>query len=605
MTDHKPPPSPKPVDPAHHRSRTYERPDFPYRCGRERLWTSPCGRGPNADGSCGGVSECLPTRQGDRWRCSRPLWAGGPCKQGPKPDGSCFTQRPPCQPQANSPVKRHRAGLIAASGSIAVIAAFFATTSGILGFDRNLTIPGPLTAAHAHLIDGKRCDLCHEGHEREGLSLIKAVVEFQDMSARCRDCHGFDGHGLRPHNMPVSDGEASADIGCIACHTEHKGTDADISTLPDADCHGCHEAGRRFESFAMGSDPQHPPLPDGFGGLALSSIRFDHAKHFDAHFKKPGVVDDRPASCVTCHEPMGTSGALSIPSFEQGCAQCHEDGIQDQPLLLLTWPEMETMAQPDKHLSERCRIDGAIDLDDFEPASFELPDLLEAFLMDIDPDDITAYGDPYQSFFARLADEGVRPLADLIEARNGDPKRLLAGLTPETIAVPACRWIFNQEYEGFEPLEAGGWIAEPFGLTYRPTGHADPVLQSWLEFGGMIDHGDRPSVDGFRDRLFDPETGPGFCASCHIPSPEGGMVWTSEPRTSRHSLFVHQPHLGIEKAAGNEPCITCHQIAPTSQEGQDYTPIGIATCQECHGQRSIGDTCGTCHRYHPILDTKS
>ncbi|MGI9487378.1 MAG: hypothetical protein ACR2RF_16175 [Geminicoccaceae bacterium] len=605
MTDRERNLPPKADNTAHHRSRTYERPDFPYRCGRERLWTNPCGRGPNADGSCGGVSECLPTRQGDRWRCSRPIWAGGPCRHGPKPDGSCFTQRPPCRPQASSPVKRRRAGLLAAGGSIAVIAAFFATSSGILGFDRNLTIPGPLTAAHAHLIDGKRCDLCHEGHEREGLSLIKAVVEFQDMSERCGECHDFDGHGARPHNMPVSDGRTSAEIGCIACHTEHKGNDADISTLPDADCHSCHEADKRFEGFAKGSDPEHPPLPDRFGSLALSSIRFDHARHFDAHFRKPEFVDDQPVLCVTCHEPMGTTGALAIPSFERGCADCHEDGIEDQPLLLLTWPEMETMAQPGALVSSQCRINGAIDLDDFEPVSFELPDLLEAFLMDIDPDDMTAYGDAYQRLVGRLATEGVRPLADLIEAKNGDAKRLLAGLTPETVANPACRWIFNQEYEGFEPLEAGGWIAEPFGLTYRPTGHADPVLRAWLEFGGGIDHVEKPLADTFQDRLFDPEAGPGLCASCHVPSPKHGMVWTSEPQSRRHSLFVHQPHLAIENAADDKPCITCHQIAPASPDGRDYRTIGIATCQQCHGERSVGSTCATCHRYHPIVDTKS
>lgn len=605
MTDRKKTPSPEAADPAHHRSRTYERPDFPHRCGRERLWTSPCGRGPNADGSCGGVSECLPTRQGDRWCCSRPLWAGGPCKHGPKPDGSCYTQRPPCQPQASSPVKRRRASLIAASGSIAVIAAFFATSSGILGFDRNLTIPGPLTSAHANLIDGKRCNLCHEGHEREGLFLIKALVEFQDMSTRCSDCHGFDGQAARPHNMVMPEGEASADISCVSCHTEHKGTSADISILPDADCHGCHKTDKRFESFAIGSNPEHPPFPGRFGGLARSSISFDHAKHADAHFKKPEVADQKPTSCLTCHEPEAATGGLVIPSFEKGCAGCHEDGIEDQPLLLLTWPEMAMMEQPDANLLDQCRIDGTIDLEDFEPVSFELPDMLEAFLLNVDPDDMTTYGDAYQRLGNLLATDGLRPLADLIQTRNGDPELLLAGLTPETVANPACRWVFNQEYEGFEPLEAGGWAAEPFGITYRPVGHADPVLKAWLAFGAGVDHVDQPLAKAFQDRLFDPEAGPGLCASCHILPSARAMAWKSEPRSHRHTSFVHQPHLAVEKAAGNEPCVTCHQIASTALNGQDYRTVGMATCQQCHGKEAVASTCATCHRYHPIMDTKS
>lgn len=603
MTDKKDKPSSTNADTANHRARTYERPDFPYRCGRERLWSSPCGRGPNADGGCGGVSECLPKRQSDRWRCSRPLWAGGPCTHGPKPDGGCYTQRPPCRPQANSLVKRRRAGLIAVVSSVAVIAAFFATSSGILGFDRNLTIPGPLTSAHANLIDGKRCNLCHEGHERRGLDLVKAVVEYQDMSKRCSRCHDFDGHGERPHNMAKAGGGTSTAISCIGCHTEHKGTNAEISMLPDADCQGCHQADRRFESFARGSHPEHPPFPDHFGGLRSSAISFDHAKHFDTHFKKLEVEDHRPASCVSCHEPKRAGGALSLPSFEQGCAGCHEDGIQDQPLLLLTWPEMETMRQPDARLVDRCRIDAVIDLEDFEPASLELPELLEAFLLDIDPDDVGAYGRTYQDLATLLATEGLRPLADLIRAKDGDPDLLLAGLTPETVADPACRWVFNQEYEGFQGLDAGGWVAEPFGLTYRPTGHADPVLKSWLSFGAGVDQADQPLAGSFQDSLFDPETGPGLCASCHAFSPDRGMLWTSLSQTRRHSLFDHQPHLAIERAFGNQPCQICHQIDPASPGGRDYRNIQLDTCQQCHG-REDGGTCSTCHRYHPILDTK-
>ena len=605
MSDREEASSAKARETAYHRSRTYERPDFPYRCGRERLWTSPCGRGPNADGSCGGVSECLPTRRGDRWCCSRPIWAGGPCKHGPKPDGSCYTQRPPCRPQASSPIKRRRAGLIAASGSLAVIAAFFTTSSGILGFDRNLTIPGPLTAAHANLIDGKRCNLCHEGHEREGLFLLEALVEFQDMSERCSDCHSFDGLGMRPHNLRMFDDKEPAEISCVACHTEHKGHNADISPLPDADCHACHKADTRFESFADGSTPEHPPFPDRFGGLARSSISFDHAKHFDVHFKKPEMADHKPASCLTCHQPETATGGLVIPSFEKGCADCHEDGIKDQPLLLLTWPEMESIEQPSAFIADQCRIDGTIDLEDFESVSFELPDLIEAFLMDVDPDDMTAYGHVYQQLGGLLATEGLRPMADLIQARNGDPGLLLAGLTPETVINPACSWVFNQKYESFEPLEAGGWTAEPFGISYRPVGHADSVIKAWLDFGAGVGRLDQSSAKAFQDRLFDPEAGPGSCASCHILPPAQAMVWTSEARSRRHTLFVHQPHLALEKAAMSEPCVTCHQIAPTPIAGQDYQTIDMATCQQCHGKTSVGGACATCHRYHPVMDTKS
>jgi hypothetical protein len=590
------------TDAVNHRARTYERPDFPYRCGRERLWSSPCGRGPNPDGSCGGVSECLPTRQGDRWRCSRPIWAGGPCVHGPKPDGGCYTQRPPCRPQSSSRAKRRRAGWLAAFTSLAVIAAFFATSPGLLGFDRNLTIPGPLTAAHAHLIDGRRCELCHEGHQREGLALAKALVDFQDMTDQSHQCHEFEGQSRRPHNMLLSGNTTSSDIGCMSCHTEHKGQAADISAFPDADCHSCHKPDVTFQHFSDRGKQQHPPLPDDFGGLARSSIRFDHDKHLNSHFKKPEVQDERPSSCAACHVSPDGNSEIVIPSFESGCAGCHEDQIKDEPLFFLTWPEMETMQPPADRVSEDCRIDEPLDLDDFEPASFELPTLLEAFLLGVDPDDIEAYEGTYQKLGERLATEGVQPLADLVRAKSGDPELLLAGLSPELVVNPACSWIANQEYEGFEPLAGGGWFAGAFGLSYRPAGHADPIMKAWFDLAAGIDGEDQsePWSAEFKASLFHPETGPGRCAACHTASDEPGMVWTSKSHRRRHTVFSHEPHLAIEQAAGAKACSTCHIEASETPRSDDFQAIDLGTCQQCHRRDEAGEACALCHRYHPL-----
>ena len=497
-------------------------------------------------------------------------------------------------------MKRRRVGLITAGASIAMIAAFFSTSSGLLGFDQNLTIPGPLTGAHAHLIDGKRCSLCHEGHAREGVLLAKALIEYQDMSMLCSQCHDFDGRARQPHNLPVSTIEPQSEIGCTSCHTEHKGVDANISQISDADCHSCHKEDHRFESFAKGSQPTHPAFSEEFGRLRLSSITFDHAKHFDTHFKKPEVQEQSPTSCLSCHGTSGSGGALSVPSFEQGCAACHADNITEQPLVLITWPEMEAMDMPDGDLAEQCRLDATFDPDDFEAASYELPDLIEAYLLDIDPDDMSAYGGSYLRIGHRMAAEGVQPLADAIEAKGGHPGKLLAGLAPETVANPACQWMFNQEYEGFETSETVGWAAEPLGLVYRPAGHADRVLASWLSFASSVDTEENDLAEAFKERLFDPDDGPGLCASCHGSRDAGAMVWRAEPHARRHSVFDHRPHLAIHEAARQDLCQTCHERASPSSTGQDFKSIGLATCQDCHGKQGIGDSCTTCHRYHPV-----
>ena len=41
---------------------SYERPNFPYRCGRAAAWGKPCANGPNIDGTCGGAAGCAPFR---------------------------------------------------------------------------------------------------------------------------------------------------------------------------------------------------------------------------------------------------------------------------------------------------------------------------------------------------------------------------------------------------------------------------------------------------------------------------------------------------------------------------------------------------------------
>lgn len=624
---------------ADHRARRYERPDFPFRCGREGLWSLACGRGPNADGSCGGVTECLPTRKGDRWHCSRPASAGGACDHGPKPDGSCYINRPPCRPKSSMRARRRHASVFALLVSLSVIAAFFATSSGLLGFDRNLAIPGPLTAAHANLIDGDRCDLCHAAHQRDGLSLVAAIVEHQDLSAQCIDCHDFGGRAFLPHSSasmqltgkpghPADhdkrlsqicwDGEAGRldpddkhasgaackeALGCIGCHTEHQGADADIARLRDGDCHQCHRSTAVFEDFLGRDGRPHPPFGEGYGRLGSSAISFDHDKHLEVHFNKAGYEERRPDSCLACHEAKDNRGEIAVPGFETGCAGCHEEDITDQPLHLLTWPELENMESPSAAITEACAVTAEIDPDDFEATSYELPGVIDSFLLAIDLDDMERYGEAYQRLARLLVLEGVQPLADLVSSHDGEAAKMLAGLSPETVSLAACSWLSNLEYEGFPGADGGGWKAEPLSLSYHPTGHADPILKAWIEFASSLhaDEGERAQIDAMQSSLFDPESAPGNCAACHDIDAEKSPRWTSSATNKAHTSFAHKPHLALAKAKGGDLCKDCHRLEQTVADPDvtGFATIGLETCQSCHGNAGVDAGCATCHDYHP------
>src|SRR5688572_1681229 len=90
-----------------HDLSSYERPNFPYRCGRVARWDKPCWQGPTVKGRCGGEVECIPFRKGDRYECRRPLRAGGVCDEGPDAYGRCAHTHLACVPRPSLRTRRN------------------------------------------------------------------------------------------------------------------------------------------------------------------------------------------------------------------------------------------------------------------------------------------------------------------------------------------------------------------------------------------------------------------------------------------------------------------------------------------------------------------
>ena len=145
-----------------HTRNSYERPNFKYRCGREKNWQKPCSQGPNPDGSCGGTSECAPFKKGDRYECRRPPNAGGPCEEGPRADGSCSRCHPPCIPQPTLRVIRGRLVLFTVSFAVALIGFLLIFSKARAATWLSPVDPGPLTAKHAKFAEELRCASCHQ-----------------------------------------------------------------------------------------------------------------------------------------------------------------------------------------------------------------------------------------------------------------------------------------------------------------------------------------------------------------------------------------------------------------------------------------------------------
>jgi hypothetical protein len=211
-----------------------------------------------------------------------------------------------------------------------------------------LLMPGKLAAAHEKLEES--CSNCHDRADRARQSQL-CLACHKDVAADITAHRGFHGR------LPGMTGSA-----CRACHTEHRGRDADIVKLSPAQfdhgmtdfallgahatvaCESCHVKGKKLrEAPADCNSCHHKDEPhDGKLGtkcetchdaVAWRHVSFDHDKTRyplkDKHIDVPCVqchfgnrYKGTPTACVSCHAPddvhRGERGAK--------CGDCHTTG---------------------------------------------------------------------------------------------------------------------------------------------------------------------------------------------------------------------------------------------------------------------------------------
>ncbi|MGI9508598.1 MAG: cytochrome c3 family protein [Geminicoccaceae bacterium] len=165
-----------------------------------------------------------------------------------------------------------------------------------------------------------------------------------------------------------------------------------------------------------------------------------------------------------------------------------------------------------------------------------------------------------------------------------------------------------------EWAKAGGWYRKDYILYYRPVGHEDVVLRTWLDISAQSFG---TPAERYGDALFqllaDKNT-PGKCTKCHSTDqqPGGGLEINWSPfqpvvGESMFTTFVHATHFS---AVGDDGCIACHRLNEDpnyheSYKGRDpsqfvanFAPMKREGCADCHVEQSAGDNCTMCHQYH-------
>ena len=174
--------------------------------------------------------------------------------------------------------------------------------------------------------------------------------------------------------------------------------------------------------------------------------------------------------------------------------------------------------------------------------------------------------------------------------------------------------------------EYGGWYQQDYAVFYRPAGHKDKFIYSWLTLTGpQAPKGDKSPPAEVFDFLTSKDA-QGSCTKCHSVDDIQGkkrivnfFPLSVERKQGRFTRFIHEPHFGI---IGDRGCLTCHNLEkgrPYLKSYEQSNPHNFASefsavkkdlCQTCHTSSMARQDCLLCHKYHvndvitPITNTK-
>ncbi|MBA2127244.1 hypothetical protein DLM45_13570 [Hyphomicrobium methylovorum] len=172
----------------------------------------------------------------------------------------------------------------------------------------------------------------------------------------------------------------------------------------------------------------------------------------------------------------------------------------------------------------------------------------------------------------------------------------------------------------------GGWYRQDYAIFYRPTGHKDRFIYSWLFITGpQAPKGNASPAAAVFESLIGKDA-QGSCTKCHSVDDiqtKGRLVnfaqSSAETKRGRFTTFAHQPHFSMTE---NRGCMTCHDLEKDRSYLKSYeqgNPHVFASnfggvkkelCQTCHQSNMTRQDCLTCHKYHvngvtsPIMSTR-
>ena len=629
-----------------------------WHCTRPAAMGGPCATGPAPDGACAcPIPKCNPVRSLRSWRGLTVLFVLGTCLA-----GLLFVAGSPRGTQMLSPGKLSFAHASVGSQCSDCHVGVVGRPAGWLA-----------TAAQTALVrsDSHLCLHCHnvgkapfEPHSLppEQLGRITAAAQTNRTA------------GARPAGVQVAGLIAGSphpnggDIACATCHQEHLGTSHDLRQLSNQQCQSCHV--RQFAGLAEGH-PQFVTYPFD----RRNRIIFDHQSHIQKHFLDSPQAGLAPHTCVDCHQTDLKGDAMQLKPFEQICGTCHGEQVKGKGAVqagfaFLSLPHFDDRALRGAYAIGEWPEDADQPITPFMRVLLAADPVTRAALATLGKTDLSSLPKNDTNLLAAasrlawgikgliydLGQLGQDELSRRIEGGLGHPitdhqregsvaflnaevlrtafqpafphlqteilayrQRQIMAKTelvpspdapkpgPDKSAAPE-NWVSN-----------GGWYTTDgsFTLFYRPRGHGDRFLSSWMDLTVTDKQAPNPAaVQAVFSQLAAPKAA-GYCAKCHSVDDQPARLvnWLgARPDAVIHKFnrFSHSAHLSL---INNQGCFTCHPLKVDNGKtayGDAFMPgqhdisvyagnfqvIDKATCAQCHRPAMVRDDCLLCHNYH-------
>lgn len=484
-------------------------------------------------------------------------------------------------------------------GAMACAAVIVYATADLLLLGGSSLSAGDLSVHHA--MYSNDCARCH--------AEPRAAVR-----RKCAGCHEKSGddigvYSMRAHYRYRSDDPAHIrrgveahgdDMQCADCHSEHKGREASISAVTDAQCITCHDAG----SFTGGHPQFEFARTQAKDDSALLFTHIRHMKFVSEKLAKERGITYLEQSCLYCHVPAPDGKNFKPLDFDTQCGDCHLTVTSETASLPVAdvmnpaAPGVETLEMIQRRGGPGTRWAFYTNPNEFSgggggrvkksPVYHKDPWVLEnlrrlrgMLYTDLGISDLLlAAGSTLQPRTRAQYREAVRTLQGYADELRSRPEQEIQDdlvLINDALKKVAAR---------LEHL-SDTLPASAFELAMsRQNPNITPAM--------------RAEINDLALKLAKP------CLVCHVVADASVQAVAADQRILRRAEFNHRAHIVDSR------CLDCHTEIPITKEMAGKTPVGLLAdraavqnipkkenCEACHSSSRASTNCVSCHSFHP------